>query len=86
MINTLTTKLKKTHVSEQYVCITCGRTDSPEWRKVIWLHAYWTGSEALYFRDRSAQKPSVMLAGSGGLSKCANMTTQPKSEKGQPFL
>ncbi|KII89075.1 hypothetical protein PLICRDRAFT_40714 [Plicaturopsis crispa FD-325 SS-3] len=26
-------KLKKTHVSEQYVCVTCGRTDSPEWRK-----------------------------------------------------
>ncbi|PFH54243.1 hypothetical protein AMATHDRAFT_78532 [Amanita thiersii Skay4041] len=26
-------KLKKTHSSEQYVCITCGRTDSPEWRK-----------------------------------------------------
>ncbi|KAF8077788.1 white collar 2 type of transcription factor [Lyophyllum atratum] len=26
-------KLKKTTVGEQYVCITCGRTDSPEWRK-----------------------------------------------------
>ncbi|KAL4265230.1 Plant GATA Transcription Factor [Pleurotus pulmonarius] len=26
-------RLKKTHTSEQYVCITCGRTDSPEWRK-----------------------------------------------------
>ncbi|KAF8891182.1 hypothetical protein BD779DRAFT_1513708 [Infundibulicybe gibba] len=26
-------KLKKSHPSEQYVCITCGRTDSPEWRK-----------------------------------------------------
>ncbi|KZP12714.1 hypothetical protein FIBSPDRAFT_921787 [Athelia psychrophila] len=26
-------KLKKTHPNEQYVCVTCGRTDSPEWRK-----------------------------------------------------
>jgi len=26
-------KLKKAHSSEQYVCVTCGRTDSPEWRK-----------------------------------------------------
>lgn len=26
---------KKTHAAqEQYVCVTCGRTDSPEWRKV----------------------------------------------------
>jgi len=26
-------KLKKTQGAEHYVCITCGRTDSPEWRK-----------------------------------------------------
>ncbi|EIW84833.1 hypothetical protein CONPUDRAFT_141677 [Coniophora puteana RWD-64-598 SS2] len=26
-------KMKKTHAAEQYVCKTCGRTDSPEWRK-----------------------------------------------------
>ncbi|KAF9077214.1 white collar photoreceptors-like protein [Rhodocollybia butyracea] len=26
-------KPKKTHTTEQYVCVTCGRTDSPEWRK-----------------------------------------------------
>ncbi|KAH8099502.1 blue light receptor [Cristinia sonorae] len=26
-------KLKKTYAPEQYVCVTCGRTDSPEWRK-----------------------------------------------------
>ncbi|KIM79583.1 hypothetical protein PILCRDRAFT_823114 [Piloderma croceum F 1598] len=26
-------KLKKSHADEQYVCFTCGRTDSPEWRK-----------------------------------------------------
>ncbi|KAM6500417.1 white collar 2 type of transcription factor [Amanita muscaria] len=26
-------KVKKSHPAEQYVCITCGRTDSPEWRK-----------------------------------------------------
>ncbi|KAJ3722775.1 white collar photoreceptors-like protein [Lentinula guzmanii] len=26
-------KLKKMHPTEQYVCVTCGRTDSPEWRK-----------------------------------------------------
>jgi len=26
-------KLRKVHTGEQYVCITCGRTDSPEWRK-----------------------------------------------------
>nr|URY20121.1 blue light receptor WC2 [Flammulina filiformis] len=26
-------KAKKMHTSDQYVCITCGRTDSPEWRK-----------------------------------------------------
>ncbi|KAJ4478500.1 white collar photoreceptors-like protein [Lentinula aciculospora] len=26
-------KLKKMHPIEQYVCVTCGRTDSPEWRK-----------------------------------------------------
>ena len=25
---------KKLHVNEQHVCVTCGRTDSPEWRKV----------------------------------------------------
>ncbi|KAH7915307.1 white collar 2 type of transcription factor [Hygrophoropsis aurantiaca] len=27
-------KRKKMHAAEQYVCVTCGRTDSPEWRKV----------------------------------------------------
>jgi len=26
-------KLKKSNSLEQYVCVTCGRTDSPEWRK-----------------------------------------------------
>ncbi|KAF9527038.1 hypothetical protein CPB83DRAFT_857045 [Crepidotus variabilis] len=26
-------KAKRNHNSEQYVCVTCGRTDSPEWRK-----------------------------------------------------
>ncbi|KIM55062.1 hypothetical protein SCLCIDRAFT_1221475 [Scleroderma citrinum Foug A] len=26
-------KMRKTHGAEQYVCVTCGRTDSPEWRK-----------------------------------------------------
>ncbi|KAG9318635.1 white collar 2 type of transcription factor [Chiua virens] len=26
-------KLRKFHNVEQYVCVTCGRTDSPEWRK-----------------------------------------------------
>ncbi|KDQ61132.1 hypothetical protein JAAARDRAFT_32137 [Jaapia argillacea MUCL 33604] len=26
-------KAKKSHIGEQYVCVTCGRTDSPEWRK-----------------------------------------------------
>jgi len=27
--------MRKSHNAEQYVCVTCGRTDSPEWRKVI---------------------------------------------------
>lgn len=26
-------KMRKSHGTEQYVCMTCGRTDSPEWRK-----------------------------------------------------
>lgn len=26
--------MKKVYTAEQYVCVTCGRTDSPEWRKV----------------------------------------------------
>ncbi|KIY71024.1 hypothetical protein CYLTODRAFT_419169 [Cylindrobasidium torrendii FP15055 ss-10] len=26
-------KVKKTHTTDQHVCVTCGRTDSPEWRK-----------------------------------------------------
>ncbi|KAI6005803.1 white collar 2 type of transcription factor [Pisolithus albus] len=26
-------KMRKSHGTEQYVCVTCGRTDSPEWRK-----------------------------------------------------
>lgn len=26
-------KMRKMHTTEQYVCVTCGRTDSPEWRK-----------------------------------------------------
>ncbi|KAI0950127.1 hypothetical protein AcV7_008688 [Taiwanofungus camphoratus] len=26
-------KLKRSYTSDQYVCVTCGRTDSPEWRK-----------------------------------------------------
>lgn len=25
---------KKMYMTDQYVCVTCGRTDSPEWRKV----------------------------------------------------
>ena len=29
--------MKKTHPSEQYICVTCGRTDSPEWRKVRYV-------------------------------------------------
>lgn len=28
-------KFKKVHGAEQYVCRKCGRTDSPEWRKVL---------------------------------------------------
>ncbi|KAG2041923.1 hypothetical protein BDR03DRAFT_913838 [Suillus americanus] len=27
------TQIRKMHAAEQYVCVTCGRTDSPEWRK-----------------------------------------------------
>ncbi|KIJ69150.1 hypothetical protein HYDPIDRAFT_105726 [Hydnomerulius pinastri MD-312] len=27
-------KMRKMHTTEQYVCVTCGRTDSPEWRKL----------------------------------------------------
>lgn len=27
-------QLKRIHTSDQHVCVTCGRTDSPEWRKV----------------------------------------------------
>ncbi|KAF8559728.1 hypothetical protein OG21DRAFT_1502956 [Imleria badia] len=26
-------RMRKSHNAEQYVCVTCGRTDSPEWRK-----------------------------------------------------
>ncbi|KAI9571387.1 white collar 2 type of transcription factor [Boletus coccyginus] len=26
-------RVRKSHNAEQYVCVTCGRTDSPEWRK-----------------------------------------------------
>ncbi|OAX39362.1 hypothetical protein K503DRAFT_716568, partial [Rhizopogon vinicolor AM-OR11-026] len=26
-------RIRKVHAAEQYVCVTCGRTDSPEWRK-----------------------------------------------------
>ncbi|KAI6132010.1 white collar 2 type of transcription factor [Pisolithus croceorrhizus] len=26
-------KMRKSHGAEQHVCVTCGRTDSPEWRK-----------------------------------------------------
>ncbi|TFK30049.1 GATA-domain-containing protein [Coprinopsis marcescibilis] len=26
-------KIKKSHGAEQYVCVKCGKTDSPEWRK-----------------------------------------------------
>jgi hypothetical protein len=31
---TLLSQLKKSSGGEQYICNTCGRTDSPEWRKV----------------------------------------------------
>lgn len=31
-------QIRKMHAAEQYVCVTCGRTDSPEWRKVCRLH------------------------------------------------
>jgi len=26
-------KLKRSHIVDRHVCVTCGRTDSPEWRK-----------------------------------------------------
>ncbi|KAH9950301.1 hypothetical protein B0H21DRAFT_870965 [Amylocystis lapponica] len=26
-------KIKRAHTADQFVCVTCGRTDSPEWRK-----------------------------------------------------
>jgi hypothetical protein len=32
------TQIRKMHAAEQYVCVTCGRTDSPEWRKVCPLY------------------------------------------------
>lgn len=33
-LNVLFSQQKKTFSTEQHVCVTCGRTDSPEWRKV----------------------------------------------------
>ncbi|EPQ57940.1 hypothetical protein GLOTRDRAFT_71884 [Gloeophyllum trabeum ATCC 11539] len=31
--NLRSSQLKKNHLGDQHVCVTCGRTDSPEWRK-----------------------------------------------------
>ena len=36
----ITRQVRKVYTAEQYVCVTCGRTDSPEWRKVRFFRGY----------------------------------------------
>jgi hypothetical protein len=60
---------KKSHPSEQYVCVTCGRTDSPEWRKVVSTLRYSAFSSALT-RDHLARKLFATHVASGGPNRC----------------
>lgn len=57
-------QMKKSLVGEeQRVCVTCGRTDSPEWRKVS-VGVFWTLMPLSSFgvlRALMAQRPCVML-------------------------
>lgn len=53
---------------DQYVCVTCGRTDSPEWRKVIGCHQLTVVKPAHGLTDSLRRDPwdrrrSVTLAG-----------------------
>lgn len=62
-------KMKKVSAGEQYVCITCGRTDSPEWRKVRPRSETRRSINSCSHRVHSVQKLCAMLAVFAGQSK-----------------
>jgi hypothetical protein len=67
------TQIRKMHAAEQYVCVTCGRTDSPEWRKVCRLQL---SSSVVNFglyllRAHKGQKPFATPVACDGQNKYA---------------
>jgi hypothetical protein len=67
------TQIRKMHAAEQYVCVTCGRTDSPEWRKVCRLYL---SSSVVNFclhllRAHKGQKPFATPVACDGQNKYA---------------
>lgn len=65
-------QIRKVHAAEQYVCVTCGRTDSPEWRKVRRLArviSLFNSCPTLFFRAHKGRKPFAMLAACDGQNK-----------------
>jgi len=78
-------KLKKAHGIEQYVCRKCGRTDSPEWRKVD-DHKYsaFTLTSTSTLRDLMARRLFAMLVVSVGRSRCVSLMNLQKKRGPTP--
>jgi hypothetical protein len=78
-------KLKKSHGFEQYVCRKCGRTDSPEWRKVIYQGIDHNEEILLIFhRDQMDPRLSAMLVVFAGQSKCVSLMNLEKKRSPAP--
>jgi hypothetical protein len=80
------TQPKKSVGGEQYICNTCGRTDSPEWRKVSPLYPVLDHlPNSLGRRALVVQKHFAMLAASVGQRRCANSRKRPKQVRRASF-
>jgi hypothetical protein len=77
--NTAFSQLKKSVGGEQYICNTCGRTDSPEWRKVSLSYSFLDHLlTSLGCRALAVQKRFATHVASDGQRRCANSRKRPK--------
>jgi hypothetical protein len=77
--NTAFSQLKKSVGGEQYICNTCGRTDSPEWRKVNLSYSFLDHLlTSLGCRALAVQKRFATHVASDGQRRCANSRKRPK--------
>jgi hypothetical protein len=77
--DTSCSQLKKSVGGEQYICNTCGRTDSPEWRKVSLSYSFLDRLlTSLGCRALAVQKRFATHVASDGQRRCANSRRRPK--------